>query len=60
MMESRIHSGHQTVTVALTLLYSTCFDTCTVTVIQVKTYSTIQCAVYGTNTILIGTYIVLY
>ena len=44
---------HQIVTVALTVLYNTCFDTCTVIVIQVKTYN-------STNTILIGTYTVLY
>ena len=50
MMES---CRHQIVTVALTVLYNTCFDTCTVIVIQVKTYN-------STNTILIGTYTVLY
>ena len=44
---------HQIVTVALTVLYNTCFDTCTVIVIQVKTYN-------STNTILIGTYTVPY
>ena len=57
MMES---CGHQIVTVALTVLYNTCFDTCTVIVIHVKTYIIIQCAVYSTNTIQIGTYTVLY